>query len=222
VPRTSQLTVGYERQLGAAMAATVDYVHSWNQNQLMTYNLNPGTRVNTSRTGAITYTDLEGIAAQLGVSPFGNAVYERVNDGSSQFDGVNFSLEKRLSAGWAARVSYAIGHARGNAEANPDVRRELRGVQPREHGELRQPDGRHPLDGLPALDGASRRQRPAARGAVQRAHGILATAITEAQGDVIMSLLCLIHPRWTTTRNRSTVRLGFGPVLARGWRSCAN
>jgi hypothetical protein len=31
---------------------------------------------------------------------------------------VNFSLEKRLSAGWAARVSYAIGHARGNAEAN--------------------------------------------------------------------------------------------------------
>jgi len=118
VPRTSQLTLGYERQLRPTMAATVDYVHSWNQNQLITYNLNPGTRVNTSRSGAITYTDLEGIAPALGISPFGNAVYERVNDGSSQFDGVNFSLEKRLSAGWAARVSYAIGHARGNAEAN--------------------------------------------------------------------------------------------------------
>jgi hypothetical protein len=118
VPRTSQFTMGYERQLGSVMAATVDYVHSWNQNQLITYNLNPGTRVNTSRTGPITYTDLEGIANQLGISPFGNAVYERVNDGSSQFDGVNFSLEKRYSAGWAARVSYAIGHARGNAEAN--------------------------------------------------------------------------------------------------------
>jgi hypothetical protein len=118
VPRTSQATVGYERQLGTVMAATVDYVHSWNQNQLITYNLNPGTRVNTSRSGAIVYTDLEGIANALGVSPFGNAVYKRVNDGSSQFDGVNFSLEKRLSAGWAARVSYAIGYARGNAEAN--------------------------------------------------------------------------------------------------------
>ena len=118
VPRTSQLTLGYERQLGAFMAGTVDYVHSWNQNQLITYNLNPGTRVNTSRTGAITYTDLENIAGQLGVSPFVNPVYERVNDGSSQFDGVNFSLEKRYSAGWAARVSYAIGYARGNAEAN--------------------------------------------------------------------------------------------------------
>ena len=66
VPRTSQLTLGYERQLGAAMAVTVDYVHSWNQNQLITYDLNPGTRVNTSRTGAITYTDLEGIAASSG------------------------------------------------------------------------------------------------------------------------------------------------------------
>jgi hypothetical protein len=134
VPRTSQLTMGYERQLGATMAATVDYVHSWNQNQLMTYNLNPGTRVNTSRTGAITYTDLEGIAAQLGVSPFGNAVYERVNDGSSQFDGVNFSLEKRLSAGWAARVSYAIGHARGNAEAKPDLHQPATGRRGSESG----------------------------------------------------------------------------------------
>ena len=118
VPRTSQFTMGYERQLGTRMAATIDYVKSWNQNQLITYNLNPGTRVNTTRTGAIVYNDLEGIATQLGVSPFGNPVYTRVNDGSSEFDGVNFSLEKRLSAGWAARVSYAIGYARGNAEAN--------------------------------------------------------------------------------------------------------
>ena len=118
VPRTQQVTAGYERQLGAAMAATVDYVHSWNQNQLITYNLNPGMRINTTRTGRIDYTDLENIAGQLGIAPFVNPVYKRVNDGSSQFDGVNFSLEKRHSNNWAARVSYAIGYARGNAEAN--------------------------------------------------------------------------------------------------------
>jgi hypothetical protein len=118
VPHTQQLTAGYERQLGATMAATVDYVHSWNQNQLLTYNLNPGQRVNTTRTGAIVYTDLENIAGQLGIAPFVNPVYKRVNDGSSQFDGVNFSLEKRQSDHWAARVSYAIGYARGNSEAN--------------------------------------------------------------------------------------------------------
>jgi hypothetical protein len=118
VPRTQQVTVGYERQLGQSMAATVDYVRSWNQNQLMTYNLNPGTRINTTRTGRIDYTDLEDIAGQLGIPAFVNPVYKRVNDGSSEFDGVNFSLEKRYSSNWAARVSYAIGYARGVAEAN--------------------------------------------------------------------------------------------------------
>ena len=118
VPKTLQATFGYERQIGRNMGASADYVHSANRDQLMTYNLNPGIRVNTTRNGAINYTDLEGIAAQLGLSPFGNAVYKRVNDGSSNFDGVNFSLEKRYSSNWAARVSYAIGRARGNAEAN--------------------------------------------------------------------------------------------------------
>ena len=118
VPRTQQLTLGYERQIGRHMSGSVDYAHSWNLGQLITYNLNPGTRINTSRTGPIVYTDLENIAGELGISPFGNAVYERVNDGSSQFDGVNFSLEKRYSSNWAARVSYAMGYARGNAEAN--------------------------------------------------------------------------------------------------------
>lgn len=118
VPRTQQATFGYERQLAAQLAVTVDYVHSWNQDQLITYNLNPGLRINTTRTGRIDYTDLNNIAGTLRLSAFGNPVYTRVNDGSSQFDGVNFSLEKRYSRGWAARVSYAIGYARGNAEAN--------------------------------------------------------------------------------------------------------
>lgn len=118
VPRTQQITFGYERQVGQHMAATVDYVRSWNQEQLITYNLNPGLRINTSRTGRINYEDLENIAGQLGLTAFGNAVYTRVNDGSSQFDGMNVSIEKRYSQNWAARVSYALGYARGNSEAN--------------------------------------------------------------------------------------------------------
>ena len=118
VPRTQQITLGYERQLPLQMAATVDYVHSWNQDQLIAYNLNPGLRVNTTRTGLINYTDLENLAAQLAVAPFGNPVYTRRNDGSSQFDGANFSLEKRYSNNWAARISYAIGYARGDSEPN--------------------------------------------------------------------------------------------------------
>jgi len=118
VPNTHQVSLGYERQLSAQMAATVDFIHSWNRDQLITFDLNPGLRADTTRSGRITYTDLTGMAAKLGVSPFTNQVLTRTNDGSSQFDGVNFSLEKRYSHNWAARVSYAFGYARGNSEAD--------------------------------------------------------------------------------------------------------
>jgi hypothetical protein len=118
VPKVHQVTFGYERQLAQQMAVTVDYIHSWNRDQLMNYDLNPGLRINTTRTGLINYTDLQGIAGRLGIDPFVNPVFTRVNDGSSQFDGMNVMLEKRYSRHWAARLSYAIGYARGNAEAN--------------------------------------------------------------------------------------------------------
>jgi hypothetical protein len=118
VPKTHQISLGYERQLGSQMAATVDYIRSWNRDQLINFDLNPGLRVDTSRTGRIVYTDLSSLASQLGIAPFGNPVITRTNAGSSDFDGVNFSLEKRFSHNWAARVSYATGYARGNSEAN--------------------------------------------------------------------------------------------------------
>ena len=118
VPYLHQVTMGYERQLKAQMAATVDYVHSWSEGQMVDVDLNPATRANTSRTGPITYTDLYGLAAQLNISPFVNPVLSRRNIGQSQFDGLNLSLEKRFSNSWAARVSYAVGYARGDSEPN--------------------------------------------------------------------------------------------------------
>jgi hypothetical protein len=118
VPNVHQVTVGYQRELNSAMAANVDYVHSWNRDQLINFDLNPAQRVDTSRTGRLVYTDLLGLAQQLGISPFVNPVITRKNMGSSQFDGLNLSLEKRFSHSWAARVSYAVGYARGNSEAN--------------------------------------------------------------------------------------------------------
>jgi hypothetical protein len=118
VPNTHQITFGYERQLLANMAVNVDYVRSWNRDLLVNFDLNPARRVDTSRTGRLVYTDLQNIAGQLGISPFVNAVLSRQNLGSSEFDGVNMMLEKRFSNHWAARVSYALGNARGNAEAS--------------------------------------------------------------------------------------------------------
>jgi hypothetical protein len=118
VPAVHQITLGYQRQLGAQMAVNADYVRSWNRDQLINFDLNPALRVDTSRTGRLVYNDIQNIAQRLGIAAFNNPVLTRVNDGSSQFDGVNFSLEKRYSRNWAARVSYAIGYARGNSEAN--------------------------------------------------------------------------------------------------------
>jgi hypothetical protein len=118
VPNVHQLTLGYQRELNSQMAFNADYVHSWNRDQLMNFDLNPAQRVDTTRTGRLVYTDLFGLAQTLGIPAFSNPVITRKNDGSSQFDGVNLSLEKRFSQRWAARVSYALGYARGNAEAN--------------------------------------------------------------------------------------------------------
>ena len=118
VPKVHQVTLGYQRQLGAQMALTVDYVRSWNRDQLINFDLNPSQRVDTTRTGRLVYTDLNNLARRLGVSAFGNQVLTRTNAGSSEFDGMNVQLEKRYSHNWAARVSYSMGYARGNAEAN--------------------------------------------------------------------------------------------------------
>jgi len=118
VPEVHQISLGYEKQVGGSMAVTADFIHSWNRNQLITFDLNPGLRVDTTRAGRINYTDLNGIAGQLGISPFLNQLLTRTNDGSSQFDGLNFSLEKRYSNHWAGRISYATGSARGNSEAD--------------------------------------------------------------------------------------------------------
>jgi hypothetical protein len=116
VPNVHQTTIGYEYQLARQMALSLDYIHSENRDQLVNFDLNPALRVDTTRTGRLVYTDLENIAARLGISPFVNQVLTRRNDGSSRFDGMNVMLEKRYSNNWAARVSYAIGYARGNVE----------------------------------------------------------------------------------------------------------
>ncbi|MGQ0732577.1 MAG: carboxypeptidase regulatory-like domain-containing protein [Acidobacteriota bacterium] len=117
VPNTAQTTIGYERQLAANMALSFDYIHSENRDQLANFDLNPAQRVDTTRTGRLAYRDLLGIAGRLGISPFGNQVLTRYNIGSSKFDGMNVMLEKRYSNNWQARVSYAIGNARGNVES---------------------------------------------------------------------------------------------------------
>jgi Carboxypeptidase regulatory-like domain/TonB dependent receptor-like, beta-barrel len=121
IPYSHQVSLGYERQLGAQLSFAADYVHSWGRDQVLTYDLNPAVRADTSRTGAITRVDLFGIASQLGLSPFSNPVWIRENIGESAHDSLSLQLEKRFSNSWGARASYTLGNARGHTDGSPDA-----------------------------------------------------------------------------------------------------
>jgi Carboxypeptidase regulatory-like domain len=114
VPYTHQISLGYQRQLGPRMSFSADYIHGEGRDLLITYNLNPATRVNTSRTGTLTRNDFLGIADQLGLPPFVGSVLTRLSDGTTRYDGLNLQLERRYSDNWSARVSYSLGYSRGD------------------------------------------------------------------------------------------------------------
>lgn len=114
VPYTHQISLGYQRQLGARMSISADFIRTEGRGLLITYNLNPATRVDTTRTGALIRTDLLGLADQLGIAPFPGRVLTRLSDGTTRYDGLNLQLEKRYSDNWGARVSYSLGYSRGD------------------------------------------------------------------------------------------------------------
>ncbi len=121
MPRSTQVSFGYERQAGKTMSVGIDYVHNRGRGWVA-YDLNPGLRVNTSRTGAIVRTDLMGIASQLGIAPFANSVSLRFDDsGRTRYDGLNLQWERRFSGFWSARAAYTIGDARGNNNGAPNA-----------------------------------------------------------------------------------------------------
>jgi hypothetical protein len=104
VPKAEQFSIGYSRQFGTSMAAGVDFVHGRGRDQLMTRDLNPALRVDTSRTGAVTRPDPE----------FAAAVLEYANLARTDYDALETHFEKRYSRGFSARVSYTLAYSRGN------------------------------------------------------------------------------------------------------------
>jgi hypothetical protein len=114
LPRSTQVSFGYERQIGERMSMGVDYVRNRGRNWVG-FDLNPGFRVDTSRTGQVVRTDLLGLAGQLGIAPFASGVNSRFDyTGETKYDGLNLSAERRFTGFWSARASYTLGHARGN------------------------------------------------------------------------------------------------------------
>lgn len=116
IPYNHNITFGYEKQIGAVMSVSADYIHSDGRDQFVNREVNPAVRANTSRTGPLTRTDLYGIADELGLPPFAGSVQLRDNLGSMKYDGLNLALEKRYSHNFSGRISYAIGKARGDVD----------------------------------------------------------------------------------------------------------
>lgn len=108
IPYTHQFTVGYQRQFAADWSASVDYVRALGRDQFMTKDLNPGVRVNTSRTGAINRVDPN----------FVTSVNQRLNLGRTDYDALELQVEKRFSRNYSTRVSYTVSYSRGNTSGN--------------------------------------------------------------------------------------------------------
>jgi hypothetical protein len=104
IPYTQQATLGYEKQLGAVASASVDYVHAWARDLFMSRELNPGLRVDTSRTGQVNRVNPQ----------FAASVLQRANLGRTDYDALELQLDKRFGRGFSARVSYTLSYARGN------------------------------------------------------------------------------------------------------------
>jgi outer membrane receptor protein involved in Fe transport len=104
VPYTDQLSLGFERALGRDMSVSLDYVHAFARDQFMSKELNPGVRVDTSRTGRLNRVDPNFVASVL----------TRLNAGRTDYDALQAQLEKRWTGNYRFRVGYTLAYSRGN------------------------------------------------------------------------------------------------------------
>jgi hypothetical protein len=99
-----QATLGVERQLAPTLAVSAEYIHAATRDALMTLDLNPGLRATTSRTSPLIRID----------PAFPAAVFTQVNTGETDYDAIQFAVEKRFASNWSGRVSYTLANGRGN------------------------------------------------------------------------------------------------------------
>ena len=107
-PYTHQFSLGYERQLGGQMAVSLDYLRKQMRDMLVQVDLNPGLRVNTTRTGTVTRVDPN----------FVSSVITSQNLGWQNYDSLLLAIEKRFSRGYSFRTAYTYGKSWGNIASN--------------------------------------------------------------------------------------------------------
>jgi Carboxypeptidase regulatory-like domain len=117
-PKFHQISAGYEREVARNLAVSADYVRMMGRDQFLNPNLNIGTRINTTRTGRIDFLDPYGIlnaSLRPGEDPYVAVVRLISNQGYSNYDALNVSVEKRYSHSWSLRGAYSLGYSRGVA-----------------------------------------------------------------------------------------------------------
>ena len=127
VPKTDQLTIGYQHQLGARLSVSADYVHAKSSDMLMSLQLNPTMRATT----AVTSPNIRQSSAILDQATaelrqkYGPALRPsrvvspcRSTSGETDYDALMVQLDKRFSNNYSARVSYTLAHSRGNTSGS--------------------------------------------------------------------------------------------------------
>ena len=119
LPYAHQFTIGYVRELASSLAVHADYVRALNRQMFLARNLNPGLRVDTTRSGAVTRSDAFGVLGE----PYAVQVWVMENNGEAKYDALNLSLEKRYSHNWSGRISYSLSKSTGtgNDQADKDT-----------------------------------------------------------------------------------------------------
>jgi outer membrane receptor protein involved in Fe transport len=133
MPYTRSFTIGLQRELFQDLALTADYIHSDGIDQFLTVNLNPGHRVNTTSTGAITRLNanlgqvitnsfVPVITDNFANTPFQTLavtnVTTRINQGRIKYDALQLSLDKRFAQNFQFKASYTLSKGRGNSNGN--------------------------------------------------------------------------------------------------------
>ena len=146
VPYADQATIGYERQLGANLSASADYVHAFGRDLLIARQLNPTLRATTAVTApnvrqgspALTAATATLQALYPGFAPFSGPVTVPENVGRTAYDALMLQIEKRYSRNYSARVAYTLAYSRGNTSGGATT-----------------PTGGVPISGFQVLDDLS-------------------------------------------------------------------
>ena len=116
-PYFHQISFGYERELFSGFSTSADYVRMSGTDMFLNPDINQGRRRTTARTGP-------GSIVDRNLNPFGIMDDSHTNTvrlitteyGSSEYDSLQLTAEKRYGNNWSMRASYALSYSRGTTE----------------------------------------------------------------------------------------------------------